>query len=257
MRQITLVAGTLVAGWSLWMSGCEEPTVSQLSTGPDAATTSAVERDRVTDNSPAALLGVHVGVWDYRVTDGEDEGDMLRFSLQTAEEDEALPLRRLRADGRIEHLGIASDGSVLIGAVEDPAEGVLTRYEPALTLIPAELPLDSPKVFEAEMVVTNLAPPYRERGRGEATRTVTYVGDEVVQTGAGDFEARRFEASFQGDMTLATVRIDATEWYSPEVGMVAEAVNERVRAALIFGSSTERTLVLEALPSGGISERDR
>lgn len=246
------VAVTLAAAWTLAAPGCEEPATApptRASTPQPVDIAPTADADTPAA-APADLVGLHINAWHYLVVEGDRQGEVVRVELTQAADpdDQRVPLRRRRADGRVEHLGVADDGAVVLGAVEDPDDGVITRYEPPLTLVPADLPRDSPQVFEAEMTVRNLEPPHRVRGSGDATRTITYTGDDIIESPVGDFRARRIEASFRGEMSLATVTIDATEWYSPEVGLIREAVDERVRAALLFGRDRQRTITLENLP---------
>lgn len=254
---VTLAVG--VAAWMMWMGGCgrsapDDTSLSEVDPpgAPRPAATEAVAETRGEGEAAEAtagdLLGVNIGVWDYRVLEGERDGQVVRVVLEEAPDDADLPLRRRRADGRVEHLGFSEDGSVVLGAIEDPDEGVRTSYNPPLVLIPAELTEGEAQEYTSRMTVVNLEPPHRRRGSGTATRTVRYVGDETIESPAGDFRAKRIEASFRGEMTLATVTIDATEWYSPEVGLVQEKVDERVRAAVLFGSSDQQTIRIEALP---------
>lgn len=252
LRLLHLTVAVFAAG----LVACEKPPgpPSLAGSEPDVARAQPPADQETDQPTPAELFGIDLATWEYRITEGDGEGRVVQTELTRADDD-ALPFRRERHNNRVEHLAIAEDGSIVLGAVEDHNDGVITRYQPPLTIVPADLPTDGPQEYTTRMEVRNIDPPHRVRGEGEATRTIEYVGREEIDSPAGTFDAQRFDVTYHAEMPIATIDIDATEWYSPQTGLVAEQVDENVRAALLFNRSTQQTLRLNSLPAPRVSKR--
>src|SRR5690606_40739134 len=82
---------------------------------------------------------------------------------------------------------------------------------------------------------------------GTATRSVTYIGDQRIRTPMGEFVAKRIEVRFEADLRLATATERTILYVVPDIGIVAEHTEERVRALGLFNRSSDRQLVMSEL----------
>lgn len=182
---------------------------------------------------------------------GEGDAEATRpVRLKRVDDDPEFPFRLHTANGRIEHIGLDKDGSLLIGAVEDLEHDALTRYDPALPRLPADLKQDEPMRFKAKLTVLDRNDTDRERDRGSCEQAITYEADQRVITPAGRFNCLRIRTEYKAELTLATVNQNTRDWYAPRVGLVAREHEERVRA-FILNMDKEWRILLREKPERG------
>ena len=177
--------------------------------------------------------------------DGEDGDASRSLRLERVADDPKYPYRLHTANGRIEHIGLGKEGSLIVGAVEDLEHEALTRYDPALPLIPADLKQDEPMTSKAKLTVLDRNNPDQERDSGSCEQTITYEADQRVITPAGQFDCLRLRTEYKAELTLATVNQTSRDWYAPRVGLVAKEHEERVRAFILNIDEQWRILLRE------------
>ena len=148
---------------------------------------------------------------------------------------------------RIQYWGVDSQGNVIMPAVVERDDNALSLFDPPLVVTVPTLQPGVTQTSTANIRVMNLRHPDRERESGTATRSVTYIGDQRIRTPMGEFVAKRIEVRFEADLRLATATERTVLYVVPDIGIVAEHTEERVRALGLFNRSSDRQLVMSEL----------
>jgi hypothetical protein len=148
---------------------------------------------------------------------------------------------------RTQYWRIEPDGSIVMTAAIDHGEDALALFDPPLILMPARLLPETIFEHSVNMRVMRASRPESERTHGTCTRTMRYVGDEMITRPDGTSEvAHRIEITFNSTLTLATTEKLTTSWIVPGVGVVAEERSELTKALGLFGEPDFMRLELRA-----------
>ena len=98
------------------------------------------------------------------------------------------------------------------------------------------------------MRVVDARRPGRLRESGTATVTVEYVDDQLLETPAGRFLAKRIVSRFVADLKLVHATTTSTTYVVPGVGVVAQQRVEEIKM-LGLGSPSRLTFVLTSPPA--------
>ena len=151
---------------------------------------------------------------------------------------------RSKTVGRhIAHLRRDADGAVRLLGEEDLRENVVILYKPALMLMPGTLTPGETFTSRAQMKVRR-RDTGKERDRGRCRVQITVLGMQSVQTGDGPIEAVVVLSNRHIDLQLADVEVTVTAAYEPGFGLVAERVEQQIRALGLPGPVTVESMVL-------------
>jgi hypothetical protein len=146
-------------------------------------------------------------------------------------------------DFRTEYLSRDGDGNILLHAVLDEAEHALTLFEPPLLLAPPQVQPGEIVTSEAAMRIVDARDHRKQRERGTAKRTLTYVQDARLQTAGGESEAAQIEIHFTADLRLADADERTTLFVSRDDGVLVQQSEEKVTILGAFPRTTRRTLL--------------
>lgn len=196
--------------------------------------------------SPKMLLAPAQGSWEYHIFAGAGSGDSAEVRFEKVDDLE-YPIRRYTADRCIEHLGFDVAGNLLMGAVEELEHQALTIYDPPLPVIPAALKPGQSMTVNCKMTVLNRQDNTRQIDKGTCAKTITYDADQSILRPAGPVECRRLTSTYTAKLGLASVEIQAQEWYAENQGLIAEKSDQKIHA-LIFTFGGAKTLILTGRP---------
>jgi len=191
---------------------------------------------------PQALYPLEVGDAKFIATEGKQAGEVVAIETTRAKGDEDFPFRRRLPRQRIEHVGVAADGSIIVGAVEDLSHHVITHFNPPMPLVPTGLKPDEPQTFESEMKIVSRDNPDRVTDTGTAKKTITYDADQRINRPEGDLQAHRIRSTYTATLKTAHVQMTTDSWYTPRAGLVAERESETVKA-LILQWTNKHTMI--------------
>lgn len=192
--------------------------------------------------APTALYPLKAQSIKLMITAGDDAGEVVSIDVTRDKDDEDFPYRRALPDQRIEHLGYAADGSIVVGAVEDLPHNVITTFDPPMPLLPVNLKPNEAQEFKSKMRIVSRKNPQMVTDTGEATRTITHDADQVVVTPVGKFRTFRIHATYTAVLKTARVQTVEDSWYSPKLGLIAERDTETV-TALILQWTHKKTMI--------------
>jgi hypothetical protein len=189
------------------------------------------------------------GVARYAVMNeaGEKAGEILRRRASTSQFNAALS--ESDEESEIAYRALDEQGNIVMPAHIDLDENVITFFTPPLVLAPAELHSGQKYTSQAQMRIVNRNNQRRVRETGNATRTMEYVADELIQTPIGEFRAKRIDIQFQADLRMADVDDRLTLYLVPGIGIVAERAQTNVKILGTFDKNEHRTLVLLEKPT--------
>jgi hypothetical protein len=192
--------------------------------------------------APATLYPLKDHNIKLMITAGDDVGEVVSIDVTKAPGDDDFPYRRALPDQRIEHLGYAADGSIVVGAVEDLSHNVITTFDPPMPLVPVNLRPNEPQTFKSKMKIVSRKNPEQVTDTGEASKTITHDADQVVITPVGRFKAFRVHATYTAVLKTARVQTTEDSWYNPTLGLVADRDSETV-TALILQWTHKKTMI--------------
>lgn len=149
---------------------------------------------------------------------------------------------------RVEFLKRSEDGCIALTAVIDRKEHALTLFEPPLIVAPASLQPGETFSSEAAMRVVALDDPGKQREKGKAKRSITYVGDAMIPHAGGEVRAAKLEIRFDADLRMANAHEQTTLYVSRDAsrpGVIAQESMEKITILGAFPRTTKRTLVRE------------
>lgn len=195
-------------------------------------------------NDPRTLLPLRTGSLQYRIVSGKGSGSVVSQTLQRTQSGQWV---RHTIDRRIEHIATNEAGEVVMTAVEDLKQNVITRYDPPLLLLPAKMPPS--KVWQTNSAMRVLARnnPSKLVDQGTCTQTITYDGDGTTITPAGKFKSYRLRVNYKAKLGMASVSTVESNYYAPAVGLVASEYTETVKA-LILSWTVHRKFLLAQPP---------
>lgn len=144
---------------------------------------------------------------------------------------------------------VQQDGGWAMTRSVTPDRGVITDYDPPMLVYPARIEPGARLTQSVKLTVHPLSDPERVQSRGTATNTIELAGRQMVRTAAGEIEALRLRATFEGAFGVARVRRVTDSWHAPQLGLVAEETHERVTALGAPVSAIDRALLLIAAPA--------
>lgn len=125
---------------------------------------------------------------------------------------------------------IVPGGSVAMVSEINREEGVEVVFDPPLVVLPEGLPCVSLNNSEFAQDLTMKVHPIGNRSTvkrsGPVKNTFKYVGDELIQTAAGAFTARKVVSALTADLAPARVKNQSTQWFVDGVGLVREEETE-------------------------------
>jgi hypothetical protein len=151
-------------------------------------------------------------------------------------------------DRRIEFLRRSDDGSIALTAVIDRKENALTLFDPPLTVAPALLRPGETFTSESAMRVVAFDNRQKQRERGTAKRTMTYINDAVLLLAAGEVRTAQIDIHFTADLRLADAEERTTLYIAREgdgdaTGLIASDIREKVTILGAFPRESRRVLV--------------
>ncbi|QNN21076.1 hypothetical protein HED60_01920 [Planctomycetales bacterium ZRK34] len=191
---------------------------------------------------PASLYTLKSDSIKLMVTAGDGVGEVVNIDVTKVNDDADFPYRRALPGDRIEHVGYAADGSIIVGAVEDLSHNVITYFDPPMPLLPVNLKPDEPQSFKSKMKIVSRKNPQMVTDTGEASKTITHDADQTVVTPVGKFKAYRVHATYTAVLKTARVQTAEDAWYNPKLGLVAERDSETV-TALILQWTNKKTII--------------
>lgn len=149
-------------------------------------------------------------------------------------------------DRRVEFLKPLENGSIALTAVIERKDKALTLFEPPLVIAPASLQPGETFRSEAAMRVVALDDPGKQREKGTAKRTITYLGDAMIHHAGGEVRAAKLEIRFDADLRLANAEERTTLYVSRDAstpGVIAQESMEKITILGAFPRTTKRTLL--------------
>lgn len=226
--------------WPASLPGCTAASPDKRLPGPGTQPATAP----TTAPAPAATTGpaqaIHAGdlfvlrrlAGAYDITRNEATTSAVPFTLEPhAQGGWVLSVGELR---RI-YLSAQADGSVVVAREEDSRENVAVTYTPTLRMLPSRLTPHHVEEFDCQMVVRDLKD-QSVRDKGDCRYSVEYLGEQRVQTPAGEFTAHMVRSTRQMNLNLASVRVTILSAYVPQRGNVLERVEETRRMLGLFSS---------------------
>jgi hypothetical protein len=125
------------------------------------------------------------------------------------------------------------DGTIHLEQDIDNEQNARVSYDPPIVWLPGTLRPDTTHEGTTTMTVTNLADG-SHRDTGPCTYTVQLVGRQHVPTPVGWFDAVLVRMTRKIDLNLADVNVTIDIAYVPRVGMVAQTVEQKIRALGLF-----------------------
>lgn len=119
-------------------------------------------------------------------------------------------------------------GNLRLAGSEDLDEKTATEFDPPMLVYPASLSPGERLTEPLRMVVRPIADRSRIRAQGPAKREVEYVGDELVTTPMGTFQARRVKSTLTAELGPARVQVVSETWLAEGAGVVHEQQRETV-----------------------------
>ena len=243
MSHTALVAAAFIAATLLLVTGCRsgprlEPGAGLVILADSPAGEALVASDFFRAEPVEAI---------YEVVAGEHAGSQRsfrrtltdKFSANVADEYE---------NARTEFLRLDEGGSVVMTAVIDVANKALTRFDPPLVVMPAQLQPGEVFASEASMRVLDAQNPSKEKERGSARRTVEYVGDRVLRTPFGEVHCHQLRVMFKADLRLADAETRSTLYIAREYGLVAEQWSESIKMLGALASEKGEVMLLVTEP---------
>jgi hypothetical protein len=238
VMQVALVG---LAG-SLICAGCAGPakTTSQVAAGLVVVSTQATEKPI----DAAAIFPVEPGEARFWLLDDSGQrGESVLIRRETNSQHGAS-VGSHEGARRSEYLRRDESGAIALTAVLDEPEHALTFFDPPLPVAPDRLKPGEPFESKAAMRVVDSRKPSKQRERGTAARTITYLDDAVIRLPDGrDHRVARIEIRFTADLRMANADERTMLYVSREDGLLASDSTERVTILGTFPRETRRVLV--------------
>lgn len=179
----------------------------------------------------------------YQVVEKDSRlGDRLTYHASKTDQFNAT-MSIAEGDLRTQFLRNDEHGNIMMTAVIDHKENVISLFEPPMVIAYNELEAGKARTSKSTMRVVDAKDQSKQRESGKATRTIKYDGDQRIRTPLGEFVAKRVEVKFRADLNLADATETSMIYLVPEKGIIAEQVLEKRKILGAFGDTARRTLV--------------
>lgn len=181
----------------------------------------------------------------FRVTDGEKLDQRLPLSLRPAKDGEAGEWVLEFSDLNTIYLSV-DEGNIMMERVDFPPDGQAVEYDPPLRMLPSEIRPHVKIEEESKARIYNLETGELER-KGTVRHEVKFATRSSFVTDVGEYEGYMIPIEQQIDVPWASVRMELTGGFVPEVGIVYRRVDYTRKIFGFFGKTTRRTAVLSEL----------
>jgi hypothetical protein len=172
-----------------------------------------------------------------RIVYGEDKGKTVRVDLQKIARKDARPAwKRTVGTKTVEYGELTKDGSIVMYAIADNDEGVITRYSPPEPVLVKGMEPGSSRKLRVEVEVSNLTSPEKVSHTGYLDLTYQYVGAYEVTVPLGKFDAVLLRWDYLGKIGPAKIEDHQYVFFAPGVGPVAVIFSTDVSAFLVYQS---------------------
>jgi len=210
----------------------------------DGVVGAAEETRPLTD--PIRLARWEPGEWTYRITSGEQRGQIEREILAPIDVT-ARGETWTRKIGKqyTLYLSRTAEGSLVLPSEITYAHKALVHFEPPLSYLIAALQPGEVREFDGKMNVYRVSKPTTRWYSGRIRATTVHAGVYQVTTPAGTFSATLVRTDYKIDI-LAVVSVTDTlyTFYVEGIGKVAEAEHQRISAMALFNTNTRIGKVL-------------
>lgn len=150
-------------------------------------------------------------------------------------------------------LVLTEGGSVALSQEKNLIEGVVVDFEPPLWVLPAMLPSGGEAcVFESvKMTVHPSDALDKVKASGKVQHTVCYEADETLNTPAGRFRTHRLVSRFEADLGTSRVENITTQWFAPDLGIIAERRHEQTFALGVRIRDNQESWIASKVEGGG------
>ena len=199
-----------------------------------------IDSTTFTEVPGAMVYEVSAHAHTFLVEAGDDAGQTFVREVGPTDEFDAT-WKMTEGDWRTQYWTINERGDLMMTAVIEYDDEAISFFEPPLILAPAVLEVSVPFRHSSQMRVMDLATMSNERERGQARRTITFVGSEMMDTPFGHTDVLRFDITFVADLQLANAEKTSTLFIVPGSGTGYEQRREVVRAlgALVMRDSAQ------------------
>ncbi|MFP4145510.1 MAG: hypothetical protein ACLFV3_10240 [Phycisphaeraceae bacterium] len=207
--------------------------------GPQAQPPSEVplltsEAETIPPADATELFPLEQRTMTFRVTEGDEQGQEVTYQLRP-EGDHWV----LSAEGRGKTFFRQNEqGDIVIFREDNVAEQVSVRYDPGITMLPAQVRPGETWEGESQMVVMHL-----DKDKVRDQGTVNYRLD-LTARGSVEAPARQYRGAYlvashrDIDLNLADAKVDIFSAYVPGTGQVAERVEQQRKVLGMFGSQS-------------------
>lgn len=178
----------------------------------------------------------------FRVTDGEKLDQRLPLSLRQARDEEPGEWVLEFSDLNTIYLSV-DEGHIMMERVDLPPDGQAVEYDPPVRMLPASI-RPHVKIEEVSKArIYNLETGELER-RGTVQHEVKFASRSSFATDVGEFEGYMIPIEQEINVPWASVRMELTGGFVPEVGIVYRRVDYTRNILGFFGETIRRTAVL-------------
>lgn len=139
-------------------------------------------------------------------------------------------------------VAIQPDGRYTTPRMRNIDRSRITRFDPPMTIMPAELASDEPFEESFGVQVSRMNNPDRIEQRGTGDSTITYRGIQHITTPAGDFEAHLIRTEFTTEFGVASARRITDRWYAEGIGLIAESFEEQITVLGLNAETRRRSM---------------
>jgi hypothetical protein len=143
---------------------------------------------------------------------------------------------------RVTYFERTPDGSIAITREDESSESVSVEYSPSLTILPSQPPSpQQPVTGTARVVVKNLTD-QSIRDQGQCNYTIQYSGIQDISLPQGEFRAYGYKMFRNIELTLSKTAVNITSFYIPNVGWVAEQIDQNTKVFNLFQIKSHQNL---------------
>lgn len=175
------------------------------------------------------------GTRRYRALSGEHAGKVVVITTAPAEAPSTWTID-VRAEAapepvRIDTVRVEKSGAVVLLESLNPGDKVVSRYQPPMVLLPAQLAPGETADQRFEITVHPVSNPAAVSNRGKATHTLTLEGRGALPSVGAALVVR---AELAIELSGANVKRITESWYARGTGLVAERFSEEIRILGLF-----------------------
>lgn len=207
---------------------------------PDAPAQEPEGKDQVMH--PEHLFPLNQRKRTFRFTDGEKLDERLQLSLHRAPDEKPGQWVLEFSDLSTIYLSVDA-GRVMIKRLDLLPEGRAVEYDPPVRMLPAEIRPDVRIEEVSKAKIYDLETGELER-KGTVRHEVQFASRSSFTTDVGVFEGYRIPIEQEINVPWASVRLELTGGYVPEVGLVYRRVDYTQSTLGFFGETIRQTAVL-------------